>query len=597
MQIRNVLLVAGAASFSTRDVWDGYHKGLVQAGVNVVAHPTFSMLRMLSPDLIGNDIIGKAADHRNAIDAVLFIDGLYFRHRRQWVPRTLKKMGIPTILLATDDPYEEIENSSSNYTLRFTNEICSSSRQIFYLPTAACEPKQASPGREFDVVFIGTIFEERAPLLKAMAHYCADNRLRCLIAGSLTKEVAELRDLDCVTIQKNVIGAEAKWKLYSSAKVVLNVFRDCESPVQSPNPRVFEVTAMGQPALLTGPPRTEVQRIFGDSVYHFDGADSMLSQLKEAIDNDGERQLKVARAKQITTAGHMYVHRAEDLISTCRSIDLEAAETFPAEEKTAWIHGCGRSGSTWLSDMLGKIDGMQSWHEPMFGKLFHFLQANSSEHDRRRSIFYSGNANEWLSSMRDSFNRIAASQFPDAADNEALIVKDVNAPEACPYLREVFPHSRFILLLRDPFDVLDSFLDMQRPGGWNEDYSGETNLADQARISCQNIQRSIKLALLGYENYPSSQRLTVRYEEMLDDPARILMRCAELVGVNLPSKTAETIAKDGGFANYLNTGRLKHRRFGRAGVWRESENFTDEVRKIADDILGGIRTHLEYVDQ
>lgn len=596
MQIRNVLLVAGAASFSTRDVWDGYHHGLRQAGVNVVPYPTFSMLRMLSPEMIGNDIIGKAVDHRNAIDAVIFVDGLYFRERREWVPRSLKELGIPTILIATDDPYEEIERASANYTHRFTNEICSASATVTYLPTAACEPLEGSPGRKHDVVFIGTVFEERWPYLKRLAHHCHENRIRCLIAGNVSTDISELSQLDCVTVQTNVVGAEQKWKLYRGAKVVLNLFRNSDRAAESPNPRVFDVTAVGQPALLTGPNRHEVRAIFGDSVYHFDDQDSMLAQLNVALQDESDRQDRVARAKVITRTDHMYANRAETLVSVCRNSESPSPEAFPRPEKIAWVFGCGRSGSTWLNEMLGDVQGIFSWHEPMFGKLFQFPQNKPTEHDRPESFYFSQNWTTFVEVMRESFSRMAMSRFARAPSNSALVLKDVNACEICPYFREVFPQSNYILLVRDPFDVLDSFLDMQRPGGWNEDYSGTTNLDDQATVSSKNILRSLKLSLRGYDAVSSSRRIMIRYEELLKQPAAILIRCAALLGVNLSEDQAETIARNHDFSNHSDTGRLNHRRFGRAGVWKTSANFTPEVRAIADEVLGGIRAHLEYCD-
>ena len=40
------------------------------------------MLSLLSEEAACSDIIGKALDIRNAFDAVVFIDGLFFRNAR-----------------------------------------------------------------------------------------------------------------------------------------------------------------------------------------------------------------------------------------------------------------------------------------------------------------------------------------------------------------------------------------------------------------------------------------------------------------------------------------------------------------------------------
>jgi hypothetical protein len=67
-----------------------------------------------------------------------------------------------------------------------------------------------------------------------------------------------------------------------------------------------------------------------------------------------------------------------------------------------------------------------------------------------------------------------------------------------------------------------------------------------------------------------------------------------LVGVDFSRDQAQEIASAHDFETYSDTGKLRHRRLGRAGLWRESDNSTEEVRQIAGDILGGLRTRLEY---
>src|SRR3712207_7418913 len=39
-------------------------------------------------------------------------------------------------------------------------------------------------------------------------------------------------------------------------------------------------------------------------------------------------------------------------------------------ENIVWIFGSGRSGSTWLSSMMGDIEGHTLWGEPWVGALF-----------------------------------------------------------------------------------------------------------------------------------------------------------------------------------------------------------------------------------
>lgn len=596
--IRNMLVVSGAASFSTRDVWEGYCQGFKDAGVGVVPYPTFSMLRVISPELIGNDIIGKALDVRNGIDAAVFIDGLYFRGRRRWVPKTLTESGVSTILVATDDPYDEIPNSDAIYTQRFTNEIRSAGESAAYLPTATNLPPDSPPGQRHDLVFVGTLFADRWPMLRQLAKYCEANQLKFLIAGNTLVDYSEFADSRWVTIRNDLISSEAKWRLYRGAKVVLNLFRETSFPAESPNPRIFEVTALGGPALLTGSRRTEVTRIFGETVHQFDDFDSLVVQLRRALENDDERLARASQAREITVKEHLYAHRAQELfakIQIAPTFSRVEINSFPAPEKLGWIFGCARTGSTWLGEMLGCVHGIQYWHEPYFGKFFHFIEGKPKDADRPQSFFSSRFQSIWLSGFQRMFSEMARLRYSAAGPDSALIVKEVNAPEFCPYVQRVFPWARLILLIRDPFDVLDSFLDMQRPGGWNENYSPEArDLDEKARIAARNISRSFELSIQAYDGYPESQRIRVRYEDLIAEPAQWLRQCAELVSVEISASEAEKVAELHRFEKYSETGRLKHRRYGRAEVWKESENFTQQVRGIADEILGGLREQLGY---
>jgi len=50
-----------------------------------------------------------------------------------------------------------------------------------------------------------------------------------------------------------------------------------------------------------------------------------------------------------------------------------------------------------------------------------------------------------------------------------VIIKEPNGSISANILRECFPFSKFIYLLRDGRDVVDSHIDAHRPGSWNPD--------------------------------------------------------------------------------------------------------------------------------
>lgn len=597
MSIANVLLVSGSANFSTRDVWDGYRVALEAAGLRVVPYPTFSFLKVLSVDAVCNDIIGTALDVANNIDCVIFIDGLYFRGPRARVPLSLKRAGIPTVLIATDDPYDAIPDLEDLYTYRFTNEIRFARRGTAYLPTATLPlpevPRVQHP--RYDISFLGTVWEDRLPLLLKVAEFCEREQRRFLVAGKILGDANPFQEFGCTELRRRTIEPLEKWEIYSQSKVALNLFRTSEHPADSASPRVFEVTAFGQAALVTGPRRTEVTRIYGDSVYHFDDIDSALAALREALANDAARFEKVTRAREITLGEHLYDHRAQALVTELLAAEQERQGAGAADDRIAWIIGCGRTGSTWLAEMLGDLPKIRRWHEPYFGRLLRHVYEHPEDLDRRASFFTRRHEQAWLSGIRDLLFRMVRERFPQFG-RHSLVVKEVNTPELYPWLHALFPAGRLILLVRDPYDILDSYLDLQMPGSWNESF-GDPHTPDalaRIRQTAEHIRSTMTLALDTFEAFPIEQRLKLAYEDLLRDPTPALTACGELIAITVDAQTARDVAQKHSFQNYRQTGPGQFRRQGRSGAWQTSENFGPEVLGIADSVLGPLRRRLGY---
>lgn len=598
MQSGNVLLVAGSANFSTRDVWDGYRVALQQAGLNVVPYSTFSFLKLLSVDAVCNDIIGTAVDEANHIDYAIFIDGLYFRGRRSRVPQSIRRAGVPTVLIATDDPYVTIPHTESLYTYRFTNELSCATAGIEYLPTATLVPPEVprSDNPTYDVSFLGTVFEDRAPILVRIAEHCEQKKLRMLIAGKLLGDATIFNRFRFTDLRIRTIDEPEKWRIYADSAVTLNLFRESEAEACSPSPRVFEVTAFGHAALVNGPRRSEVDALYGDSIYHFDDADSAIAAIDEALQDPEARKQRSKHAKETTLAGQTYQHRAGHLIRHLSTSRDTPTSLESIESQTAWIIGCGRTGSTWLAEMLGDLPKIRRWHEPYFGRLFRHVHERPDELDRNSSFFARRQQRVWLKGLRELFFAVGRDRFPQLG-HHALVVKEVNAPEIYPWIHAVFPNSRMILLARDPFDVFDSYLDLQRPGSWNERFgnsNGDPLDPDNARRTATHIAKTMAIAIDAYEAFPSSQRLWLTYENLLQNPQRGLLKCAELLGRTVESEQIERAVERHRFENYKQTGRLEFRRQGQVGGWTESSNFTSEILQIANENLGDLRIRLGY---
>lgn len=592
----NVLLVAGSARFSTRDVWDGYRVALQDAGVNVVPYSTFSFLRLLSVDAVCNDIIGTAVDQANLFDFVIFTDGLYFRGQRARVPQSIRRAGIPTVLIATDDPYETIPHTETLYTHRFSNEINSCIDGVKYLSTATLVPPRShEDSADYDLSFVGTVFEDRLPAMLAVAEHCERNQRRFLIAGKLLGKGNEFDCFQFTETMLRTIPPELKWEIYSRSKFTLNVFRESEKPAASPSPRVFEVTAFGKAGLVTGPERSEVSRIFGDTVIRFDTTQDLLDRLDEAwADEEGRRQ-KVDRAKEISLADHTYADRVSELLS-CLTSSTDNQNNESLQHHTAWLIGCGRTGSTWLAEMLGDLPGFRRWHEPYYGRFFKHIQDRPDDIKRPASFFSEKAGSVWTNGLRDLFYSVAQDRYPQLGQH-ALVVKEVNTPEFYQWIRDVFPHSKMVLLVRDPFDILDSYLDLQRPGSWNQHFGDDKQdpLSERnVRRTAKHIHSCLSLSLAAFDAFPKQQKLWVTYESLLEKPVEVLVQLGELMDRPFDENVLSEVLQRHRFENYKQTGPLAFRRQGRAGGWSQSANFTGEVHQWAGSVLGDLRIRLGY---
>lgn len=600
-QTGTVLLVAGSANFSTRDVWDGYRVALQEIGLQVIPYSTFSFLRLLSVDAVCNDIIGTAVDQDNRVDYAIFVDGLYFRGQRSRVPLSIRRAGIPTVLIATEDPYTTIPNTESLYTFRFTNERTCAARGIEYLPTATLPPPQLPRVRAptYDVSFVGTVFEDRVDTLVAAAECCEQQRWRFLIAGKILGDARRFDRYAFTDVQIRTIDAAEKWRIYAESRVTLNVFRQSDS-AESPNPRVFEVTAFGHATLVSGPRRKEVDQIYADQLHQFDSSadvgDVIMRALHDRAAKECQDEHPNATAKTITLRQHTYQNRVNELLRALRKPLGGSLSNDQLAAKTAWIIGCGRTGSTWLAEMLGDLPGIRRWHEPYFGRLLRHLHERPDELDRNASFFSRRHLTVWTSGLRELFYTVARDRFPQL-DRHALVVKEVNTPEIYAWISELFPQSRLILLVRDPFDVLDSYLDLQRPGSWNQRFGGQ----DGHPLETQNVRRTahhiltaMNAALTAYDGFPSGQRLWISYENLLRHPIEELNRGAQIVGVHPGEDALQNVVERHRFNRHKQTGPLEFRRQGKAQGWLRSSNFTGEVRQIANEVLGKLRSKLGY---
>ncbi len=180
----------------------------------------------------------------------------------------------------------------------------------------------------------------------------------------------------------------------------------------------------------------------------------------QRLDTDGER---IAELRRMLESKDREITRLRTKLPA--SSASEQGSGIDAEN-TVWMFGSGRTGSNWLGAMMGEITDHAVWQEPRVGALFAFYYTSSMLHDSEHFILGSPYKETWLSSIRTFALEGANARFPEIAEQGYLVIREPTGSAGAPLLMQALPESRMIFLIRDPRDVVASFLDGSRTGGW-----------------------------------------------------------------------------------------------------------------------------------
>jgi hypothetical protein len=251
-------------------------------------------------------------------------------------------------------------------------------------------------------------------------------------------------------------------------------------------------------------------------------------------------------------------------------------------ENVVWIFCSNRSGSTWLSSMMGEVEGHEVWNEPLVGKLFGDLYyVGAAGHQKvKHYILGDYHKGSWLDSIQSFVLSEATARFPEVAEGGYLIIKEPNGSIGAPLLSEAMPASRVIFLVRDPRDVAASGLDAARKGSWQYENAADRGwkreaLADNqpdvwVRRRAQNYVRHAGKARDAYEAH-KGPKVLIRYEELRDDTLGTMERLYSTLGIEVGGVDLARPVEKHAWENIpqKEKGQGKFYRKAKPGGWRE----------------------------
>lgn len=241
-------------------------------------------------------------------------------------------------------------------------------------------------------------------------------------------------------------------------------------------------------------------------------------------------------------------------------------------ENIVWIFGAGRTGSTWLAAMMKDLPDHRIWFEPRVGSFF-----DPNELSRvggTNYVFASAYKETWLGNIRRLVLDDAATRFP--AGTEVLVVKEPGGSVGAPLLMDALPESRMILLIRDPRDVVASWVDAVGKNAWAERRSGalgalsSTDPLSFAQRHAEVYLRHVGNAAKAFEAH-QGRKVLVKYEDLRADTLGEMRRIYASLEMSVNEDELARVVEKHSWENIPeeNKGEGKFYRKATPGGWKE----------------------------
>ncbi len=95
-----------------------------------------------------------------------------------------------------------------------------------------------------------------------------------------------------------------------------------------------------------------------------------IEKLRELLARKNEQLQKLPNLRRQVIDGNRQLEKLQEMVVRANLNGAEPGNIRP--ENIIWIIGSPRTGSTWLSRMLGELENYEVWQEPFFGVILSF---------------------------------------------------------------------------------------------------------------------------------------------------------------------------------------------------------------------------------
>ena len=298
--------------------------------------------------------------------------------------------------------------------------------------------------------------------------------------------------------------------------------------------------------------------------------------------------------------------KKNERVSNSKKIaELETHEEDQLEQNLVWIFASPRSGTQWLGTQLlehntiichGPSIGLNlgALHGGFTDKIVRWIDFRGEESDYFLSKKY---IDQWTYFMRKFIlNRINL-QYKDLT--KKIIIPDPEGSIGGDFIARCTPNSKFVLLLRDGRDVVDSVIDAGKPDSWHVKSRGVSPVTpkNRARRIAHASRRWVKQTEILdeiYRYYGSNQCIQIKYENLRANTLENLKKIYEFIDVEISNDELNHIGKKYDFDKIPQEkkGSGKVTRSASPGKWKE--NFSQEEQEIMNQIMNETLIKLGY---